>query len=397
MLVIGSHTTAMQRAIPAMFFRGGTSRGPFFLESDLPTDVATRDRVLLAAMGSPDPRQIDGLGGAHPLTSKVGIVRRSKTAGVDLDFLFAQLQPNSDQVATRANCGNMLAAVLPFALETGLVTAHAPKTTATVLTLDTGMRCEVTVDTPREGDGYRVTYAGDARIDGVPGTSAPVAINFLDTAGSIASGLLPTGHVRDRVHVEPPAGARFAAFDIDVTCIDNGMPVVLFLASDLGRTGYETPAALNADEDLKARLEALRLRVGELMGLGDVTPRNYPKMTLISDARAGGTLNTRCFIPHVCHEAIGVLASVTIATACVLDGSVAHALAKLPGGRRKSLAIEHPSGSFTVELELDPDDHHKVVRAALLRTARLIMRGEVLVPERVWPRVAARRATEATP
>lgn len=376
----------MQRAIPALFFRGGTSRGPFFLESDLPADVATRDRVLLAVMGSPDRRQIDGLGGAHPLTSKVGIVRRSTTADSDLDFLFAQLQPESDQVATRANCGNMLAAVVPFALETGLVKASAPTTTLRVLTRNTGMRCEVTVQTPRGPDGYQVTYAGDARIDGVPGTSAPISINFLDTAGSVCKGLLPTGHVRDRVHVDPPAGAAFAPFDLDVTCIDNGMPVVLFRASDLGRTALETPAELNADEDLKARLEALRLRVGELMGLGDVAPRNYPKMTLISAPHAGGAINTRCFIPHVCHEAIGVLASVTIGTACVLEGSVAHALAVLPAGRRKKLSIEHPSGEFTVELELAADDPQKVVRAALLRTARLIMRGEVMVPDAVWPR-----------
>lgn len=371
-----------------MFFRGGTSRGPFFLESDLPADVAARDRVLLATMGSPDRRQIDGLGGAHPLTSKVGVVRKSTAAGVDLDFLFAQLQPDSDQVATRANCGNMLAAVVPFALETGLVAAQAPETTLSVLTRNTGMRCEVTVQTPRGADGYRITYSGDARIDGVPGTSAPISINFLDTAGSVCKGLLPTGQVRDRVHVEPPAGAAFAAFDIDATCIDNGMPVVLLRAADLDRSGKEAPAQLNADEDLKARLEALRLRVGELMGLGDVSQRNYPKMTLVSAPAAGGAINTRCFIPHVCHEAVGVLAAVTIATACVLEGSVAHAIARLPPGRRKALSIEHPSGEFTVELELDVSDPQKVVRAALLRTARLIMRGEVMVPDAVWPRQA---------
>ncbi|MGH8110761.1 MAG: 4-oxalomesaconate tautomerase [Rhodanobacteraceae bacterium] len=374
----------MQRSIPAMFFRGGTSRGPFFLESDLPRDTATRDRVLLAVMGSPDPRQIDGLGGAHPLTRKVGIVRKG-TEPVDLDFLFAQLQPDRDTVDTTANCGNMLAAVVPFALERGLIRAQGDETTVRVLTRNTGMQCEITVETPVTSEGRRVSYAGDARIDGVPGGSAPIAINFLDTAGSVCKSLLPTGHVRDRVHVDPPTGARFKPLDIDVTCIDNGMPLVLFRAADVGRTALETPAQLNADDDLKARVEALRLRTGEMMGLGDVTPRNYPKMTLVSAPHAGGAINTRCFIPHVCHQAIGVLASVTVGTACLLEGSVPHELAKLPPGPRKRISIEHPSGEFTVELELDPKDPQRVARAALLRTARLIMRGEVMVPDAVWP------------
>ncbi len=374
----------MQKPIPALFMRGGTSRGPFFLESDLPSDTAARDRVLLAVMGSPDRRQIDGLGGAHPLTSKVGIVRPGTTPGVDLEFLFAQLQPERDTVDTTANCGNMLAAVVPFALERGLIQAQGDTTTARVLTRNTGMQCDITVLTPMTPAGRQVAYEGEARIDGVPGQSAPITINFLDTAGSVCDGLLPTGRVRDTVRVEPPAGADFAAFDIDVTCIDNGMPLVLFRASDVGCTGHETPTELNANQALKARIEALRLRTGELMGLGDVSARNYPKMTLVSAPGEGGAINTRSFIPHVCHEAIGVLAAVTVGTACVLEGSVPHGLARLPAGARKAVSIEHPSGEFTVELELDPQDAQKVARAALLRTARLIMRGEAMVPASAW-------------
>jgi len=358
----------MQTPIPCLFMRGGTSRGPFFLDSDLPTEVALRDRVLLAVMGSPDQRQIDGLGGAHPLTSKVGIVRRSRVEGVDLDFLFAQLQPDSDKVDTTPNCGNMLAAVVPFALERGIVAARGETTTLRVLTLNTDMRCDITVRTP----GGRVAYDGEARIDGVPGTSAPIAINFLDTAGSVCSGLLPTGKPLDEID------------GLQVTCIDNGMPMVLFRAADLGRSGSETVAELNADTELKGRIEALRLKAGPLMGLGDVGPKNYPKMCLIAPPRAGGGIGTRCFIPHVCHDAIGVLAAVTVATACVLDGTVADGLAVMPEGRVKTVAVEHPTGEFGVELELDPVDPQRVVRAALLRTARLLMRGEVMVPESVW-------------
>jgi 4-oxalomesaconate tautomerase len=361
--------------VPCMLMRGGTSRGPFFLESDLPADTTLRDRVLLAAMGSPDRRQIDGLGGAHPLTSKVGIVRQSTTPGVDLDFLFAQLQPDQDTVDVTPNCGNMLAAVVPFALERGLLRAVSPTTTARVLTLNTGMQCDITVQTP----GGRLRYLGDARIDSVPGTAAPITINFLDTAGSVCPALLPTGRVRDRVIV---GGA--APFEIDATLIDNGMPMVLVRAPDVGMTGYESVAELNADEVLRAKLEALRLACGPLMGLGDVTAKNYPKMCFVAPARAGGSIATRCFIPHVCHEAIGVLAAVTVATACVLEGSITQGIATLPPGRVKTVSVEHPSGEFSVELELAADDPQRVERAALLRTARPLMRGDVMISEDIW-------------
>jgi 4-oxalomesaconate tautomerase len=358
----------IQTAIPCLFMRGGTSRGPFFSAADLPADVALRDRVLLAVMGSPDERQIDGLGGAHPLTSKVGIVRRGSQPHVDLDFLFAQLQPDKDTVDTTPNCGNMLAAVVPFALETGMVTPRGDAGTFRVLTLNTDMQCDITLRTP----GGHVEYAGDARIDGVPGTAAPITINFLDTAGSVCVGLLPTGRVRDVID------------GVAVTCIDNGMPLVMFKATDVGRTGYETVAELNADAELKARIERLRGACGQAMGLGDVTARNYPKMTLIAPPRHGGSLCTRSFIPHVCHDAIGVLAAVTVGTACVLDGSVCDGVAVMPAGGVKKVSVEHPTGEFSVELEVDPANPQNVTRAALLRTARLIMRGEVMIPASVW-------------
>lgn len=363
----------MQTPIPCLFMRGGTSRGPFFLETDLPADVPTRDKVLLAVMGSPDRRQIDGLGGANPLTSKVGIVRRSRTAGVDLDFLFAQVVVDKALVDTTPNCGNMLAAVVPFALERGLVKPQGDTTTLRVLTLNTDMKCDVTVQTP----GGQVRYDGDARIDGVPGTAAPIGINFLETAGSVAASLLPTGRVLDNVTV---AGVG----TLDVTCIDNGMPLVMMRAADLHRTGYESVADLNADTELKTRLEALRLHCGELMGLGDVTSKTYPKMCLIAPPKAGGSIATRSFIPHVCHDAIGVLAAVTVGTACVLDGSVTRGIAVVPPGNVKTISVEHPTGEFSVELGIDPANPQNVTRAALLRTARLLMRGEAMIPASVW-------------
>jgi 4-oxalomesaconate tautomerase len=341
-------------------------------------------------MGSPDKRQIDGLGGAHPLTSKVGIVSVSEKDGVDLEFLFAQLQPDKDTVDTTPNCGNMLAAVVPFAIETGMIEPTTDLTTLRVLTLNTDMLSDITVETPlvdpsNQGSARFVNYEGSARIDGAPGTSAAITINFLDTAGSVCPSLLPTGNVLDRVRVEPtPELGGFEAFEIDVTCIDNGMPLVMFKASDLARTGQESVAELNADTELKTKIEALRLKISHQMGLGDVKNKNYPKMTLIAPPVSGGSLTTRSFIPHVCHDAIGVLAAVTVGTACVLKGSVCEGVAQMQAGNSVVVCVEHPTGEFSVELGLDPSNPQNVTRAALLRTARLIMRGEAMVPARVF-------------
>lgn len=364
----------MQIAIPCLFMRGGTSRGPFFSESDLPADRETRDRVLLAALGSPDARQIDGIGGADPLTSKVGIVSRSKREGVDLEFLFAQVLVDEPRVDTTPNCGNMLAAVGPFGLERAMVNAQADETTLRILTRNTGMLCDMTIQTP----GGRVSYEGSTRIDGVPGTAAPIKINFLETAGSVCGALLPSGRLVDEIE------------GVSVTCIDNGMPVVIIAAADLNRSGYESCEQLNVDKELKERIEQIRLRAGELMGLGDVSAKVVPKVSLVAPPRSGGAVCTRTFIPHDCHAAVGVLGAVTVATACVMKGSVANTVAVVPDGNVKTISVEHPSGEFSIELEVDPRDPQSVLRAALLRTARLIMRGEILVPQSVWSAGASR-------
>jgi 4-oxalomesaconate tautomerase len=344
--------------------RGGTSRGPFFMEEDLPAAIAERDAILLAVMGSPDLRQIDGMGGADPLTSKVGLIRRGQSSGVDLEFLFAQVSVKDARVDTTPNCGNMLAAVAPFGLETGLVRASGPVTTLRVLTRNTGTLSDIEVQTP----GGRVEYAGDARIDGVPGTAAPINISFLETAGSVCGSLLPTGRIVDR-------------FDcVDVTCIDNGMPVVVMAAEALGVSGYETREALNANGELKAKIESIRLQAGAAMNLGDVSNKVVPKMCLVARPAAGGHICTRTFIPYDCHAAVGVLGAVTVATAAVMPGSVASRYARVPSGINKTMSVEHPSGEFSVVLSMNPQDPAQVIKAALLRTARLIMRGEVYIP-----------------
>jgi 4-oxalomesaconate tautomerase len=360
-----------QTAIPCTLMRGGTSKGPFFLASDLPDDAGLRDRVLLAVMGSPDPRQIDGLGGAEPLTSKVAIVSRSRHEGIDVDYLFAQVLIEKPMVDVSPNCGNMLAGVGPFAIERGLVAARDPETKVSIYMVNTGNRALATVPTP----GGQVRYDGDAAIAGVPGTAAPINIDFLDTAGSVCDSLLPSKRARDRIG------------DIEVTCVDNGMPVVVLAASALGKTGYESPKELDADRDFKARLEKLRLAAGVLMGLGDVSAKVVPKVTLIAAARAGGHVCTRTFIPHRCHAAIGVLGAVSVATACVMPGSVAEGIATVPGGSPRLMSVEHPSGEFTVALEVSGSGANFTVgRSGIVRTARALMRGEALIPHALWPR-----------
>ena len=359
-----------QTKIPCVIQRGGTSKGPYFLASDLPSDPELRDRVLLSIMGSPDTRQIDGLGGADPLTSKVAIVSKSADGQADLDYLFCQVKVDQPLVDVTPNCGNMLAGVAPFALEHGLIDAKDGRTTVRVHMVNSGNLCDAHIQTP----GGVVTYDGDARIDGSPGTSAPVMIDFLDTAGSACGSLLPTGNVVDRVD------------GVDITCIDNGMPVVLLKAEDVGATGYETRDELNAAEDVKKRLESIRLQIGEAMNLGDVAEKVVPKMCLVSPPASGGTINTRCFIPHVCHASISVLAAVTVGTACVLPGSTAYDIAEVPDGNPKLISVEHPSGEFSVELETGEavDGVPQISRATLLRTTRRLMEGFALVPADVW-------------
>ena len=349
---------AIVQGVRCMWMRGGTSKGGYFLASDLPGDAAERDAVLLGVMGSPDPRQIDGMGGADPLTSKAAIVKPSDRPGVDVEYLFLQVFVDRPVVTDSQNCGNILAGVGPFAIERGLVAVTGEETTVRIFMENTGQVAVARVRTP----GGVVDYRGTARIDGVPGTAAPVSIEFRDTAGSSCGALFPTGNVRDEV-----AGTT-------VTLIDNGMPCVVLNAADLGVSGTETAAELEANGALRARLEAIRLAAGPLMNLGDVTDKSVPKMTMVSPARSGGAISTRSFIPHRCHKSIGVLGAVSVATACLTEGTVAHAMATFLKGNPATLSIEHPTGEMSVVGHLEDG---AVTRAEVLRTARKLMDGVV--------------------
>lgn len=356
-----------QRSLPYMQIRGGSSKGVYFDAKDLPPAERDRNEAILAAMegvGCGDPRQIDGLGGGDSLTAKVAVVNHSEKDEADLDYLFLQVVIGKGELSTAQTCGNILAGVLPFAIENGMLPAQHPVTTARVQLLNGGGYCEIKLPTP---DGELI-FSGNAKVDGVPGTGSPIICSYLDTAGANCGALLPTGNVIDWID------------GIGMTCIDNGMPVVNLRAADFGITGYETKAELDHNQVLRTRLEQIRLEISHKMNLGEVSQKTVPKMCLLSPAREGGFVNTRTFIPHVCHAAIGVLGAVSVASACLIPGSIAEDLIRTPYDMTE-LSIEHPSGEFTVSLEAElTDDGLLIQKSGVVRTARIISRGEVYLP-----------------
>lgn len=368
----------MTLSIPCVLMRAGTSRGPFFLRDWLPEGDEARDQALIGAIGASDPLQLDGLGGGSTLNSKVAIVSRSSQPDCDLDYLFAQVGVGHQSVDTRPNCGNMLSGVAPFALDQGLLPAQDGTTTVRIFNVNTGSKIEVTVSTP----GGKVTYEGDARIDGVAGTAAPVLLNFLDAWGAVTGQLFPTGRRID--HID----------GLDVTCIDAAMPLMMLRAADLGLTGRERPAELDANASLLKRIETLRLQVGERMGLGDVSDSVIPKPVLVSAGDTPNSISSRYFTPHKCHASHAVTGAIGVATAFALPGTVASGEARSPG--RHPLVVLHPAGQIDVEVELDGTGEAATVqRAALVRTARKIMQGILHLPGYVFPPAAA--VTEAMP
>ncbi len=357
--------TGSNQGVPTMLMRGGSSKGLFLVADDLPDDPKARDDLLLQLMGSPDGRQIDGLGGAHPLTSKVAIVSPARDAEADLDYLFLQVAVDRASVSDRQNCGNMLAAVGPFALERQLISAghDQDEVALRIQLLNTGGIAVATV--PLHNGQPR--YHGDTEISGVPGSAAGIRLDFEDVAGSSAGSLLPTGKAIDVID------------GVDVTLVDNGMPVVVMLATELGISGAEAPTELESNDELRKRLESIRLQAGPLMNLGDVADTTVPKLTMVSPPRAGGALSTRTFIPHRCHEAIGVLGAVSVATAAMIPDTPANRVLSPPPGksdRSGRIVLEHPTGTFEAAVELQWDGPLPVARrSGIIRTARKLMDG----------------------
>ena len=349
----------MGDSIPAMWMRGGTSKALYLLQTDISSDAAVRDRLLLRIMGSPDSRQIDGLGGADPLTSKIAIISASDDPAADIDYLFLQVAVDKAEVSDSQGCGNILAGVGPFAIERGLVKAENPVITVRIHMLNTGEYAEAEILTPNR----KVAFAGDESLDGVPGTAAAITLFFSNLAGSICGSLLPTGHATDPLN------------GIECSLIDNGMPCVIMRAADFGLTGNETREALAADQTLKNAIESIRLQAGKLMGLGNVGKKSVPKMTLITAANGNAVVNTISFIPHHIHASIGVFAAISVATACVIPHTVAAPIARLPDD--SNYIIEHPSGTINVRLEMQADG--TIRKSGIIRTARKLMDGSVFV------------------
>ena len=342
--------------IPCLWMRGGTSKGAYFLARDLPSDTAMRDDLLLRVMGSPDARQTDGIGGGDPLFSKVAILSPATREDADVDYLFLQVFTDEARVSGSQPCGNILAGVGPAAIELGLVRARPGQTDIRIHMLNTAEIARATIQTPD----CRVSYTGHTSIDGVPGTHAPVALFFDNTAGATCGALLPTGRVVDRID------------GVDCTLIDHGMPAVLLRASDLGLSGYESCTTLEACTDAKAQIEGMRRKAGPMMNLGDVAGASTPKMILLAPPRAGGVICTRSLIPHRVHSSIGVLAAVSVASACLQDHGPARELATLPAG--KVFAIEHPAGAMKVIIE---HEGPTIMAAGTMRTARKLFEGRV--------------------
>ncbi len=359
----------MQVSIPAIFMRGGTSRGLYFNKADLPEDRELWDDILLKAFGCPDPRQVDGVGGTTSVTSKTCILSPSDRDDCDIDYFFAQLSVDEAKVDYAPTCGNMLAGIGPYAIETGMVPAEDGETRVRIYQVNTGGRVEAVVRTP----GGHVEYEGDFAIDGVPGTAAPILLNFMDVVGARTGKLFPTGEKMETID------------GIDVTIIDAAMPCMILRAADVGKTGYESAAELDADPAFFQRVEAMRLEAGRRMGLGDVSGQVQPKIIILAAPRDGGAIASRYFVPDKTHETHAITGGIALAYASVTPGTVAELLAVLPeGDNRPTFSIEHPAGKLHLALTLTDGEDGKALEAAgIVRTARMIMQGSVMVPERL--------------
>lgn len=358
-----------QTAIPFLFMRGGTSRGPYFYRADLPDDLDTLAEVLIATVGAGHPLNIDGIGGGAAVTTKVVMLSRSAREDADIDYFFGQVAVEERLVDFKPTCGNMLSGVGPAAIEMGLFEASEGESRIRIHAVNTGALIEAVVQTP----GGKVAYEGEAAIDGVPGTAAPILLNFMDVVGSSCGALLPTGKLRDEID------------GIEVTCMDVAMPMVIARAADFGLTGYETREELDANKDFYARMESLRCKAGKLMGLGDVSKSVTPKFGILSRARAGGTISARYFMPWNCHPSMAVTGSQCLASCTLTPGTVAEGLAAPAKGQPALVTIEHASGKIDVTVDYEMKGATFELRSAgLLRTARLLARGEVFVPGAVW-------------
>ncbi|WP_323771835.1 4-oxalomesaconate tautomerase [Antarctobacter sp.] len=357
-----------QTGIPFIFMRGGTSRGPYFRRADLPKDRETLAEVLIAAVGSGHPLNIDGIGGGAAVTTKVAMLSVSEDEWADVDYFFAQVSVEDRLVDFKPTCGNILSGVGPAAIEMGLITPTGDATEVRIRAVNTGARVLARLQTP----GGALTYEGQTEIAGVPGAAAPIALNFMGVVGSSTGKFLPTGNLRDRID------------GIEVTCMDVAMPIVIARAADFGLTGYETAGELDANTDFFARFEAIRIEAGKRMGMGDVTKSVTPKFAILAPSKDGGTIATRYFMPWNTHPSMAVTGSQCLASCALTPGTVADGMLDRPTDSPANVVLEHPSGTIEVLVDFDTADGFSLNSAGLLRTARKLADGNVFVPSRIW-------------
>ncbi len=357
-----------QTGIPFLFMRGGTSRGPYFNRADLPDDRETLAEILLAAVGSGHPLNIDGIGGGAAVTTKVAMLSPSDDEWADVDYFFAQVSVEDRLVDFKPTCGNILSGVGPAAIEMGLVTPHGDETEVRIRAVNTGAKVLSRVRTPAG----QLTYEGNAAIAGVPGTAAPITLNFMGVVGSSTGAFLPTGNIRDTID------------GLEVTCMDVAMPMVMARAGDFGLTGYETAAELDADKGFFERMEAVRLQAGEKMGMGDVAKSVTPKFGLFAQARDGGTVAARYFMPWNTHPSMAVTGSQCMASCALTPGSIADGLLDRPDESPANVVLEHPSGTIEVLVDFEMTNGFSLNSAGLLRTARKLADGMIYVPSHIW-------------
>ncbi len=358
----------LQTGIPFLFMRGGTSRGPYFNRADLPQDLNQLADILIAAVGSGHPLNIDGIGGGNAVTTKVAMLSKSEENWADVDYFFAQVAVEEHLVDFKPTCGNILSGVGPAAIEMGLVQPQGDVTEIKIRAVNTGARVVAQIRTP----GGQVDYEGEFAIDGVPGTAAPIELNFMDVAGSNTGAFLPTGNLRDEID------------GIEVTCMDVAMPMVIARASDFDLSGTEGREELDDNKDFFTRMEAIRIQAGERMSMGDVTQSVTPKFGLLAPANQGGTIATRYFMPWTTHPTMAVTGSQCLASCALTPGTVADGLLDRPDGSPVTVTLEHPQGLMEVIVDYSLDDGFNLKSAGLVRTARKLASGELFVPSQVW-------------
>lgn len=363
LMALNKITTVAPEKIPCVYMRAGSSKGPFFKLSDLPQDEGERNALLLELMGSPHPLQIDGMGGSQPQTSKVAMISISDRDDADIDYLFAQVMITEAFVDTNPNCGNMLSAVAPFAIEENLFSAEQGETTVRIHNVNTGAIIHSVVQTPNG----QVSYRGDQQLDGVPGSSAPIFLHFLNAEGAKTGEWLPTGKALEVID------------NIPVTLVDYSVPMMLIAAESLGLNGDESAEEIDGDAVLLNRIEHMRLQAGERMGLGDVSDKVIPKVSLLSTPKDGGTICSRYLMPRDCHKSHAITGAMCLASACYLSDSIPAQIIGSHFSNDEKIVLEHPSGKIDLSVVLNTKAQAKKIDSiAVVRTARRLFEGSII-------------------